>query len=80
MPRLGEYIARGQTGYYYEVAFARAIADGSLRMHVLGTGPRRWTEIDTVDELRHAQTMSLTPTWRPSPRLTAPRGHAGRIR
>ena len=76
MPRLGEYIAQGQTGHYYEIAFAQAIADGSLRMHVLGTGPRWWTEIDTVDELRHAQTMSLTPTCRPSPGLTARRGHA----
>ena len=73
MPRLGEYITQGQTGHYYEIAFAQAIADGSLRMHVLGTGPRWWTEIDTVDELRHAQTMSLTPTRRPNPGLTAPR-------
>ena len=78
MPRLGEYIAQGQTGHYYEIAFAHAIADGSLRMHVLGAGPRWWTEIDTVDDLRHAQTMSLTPTRRPSPGLTAAR--AGRAR
>ena len=79
MPYLDEYIARGQTSHYYEIAFARAIADGSLRMHVLGTGPRWWTEIDNVDELRHAQTMTLLPTHRPRSGLTAQRGPVGRI-
>ncbi len=79
MPYLDEYIARGQTSYYYEIAFARAIADRSLRMHVLRTGPRWWTEIDNVDELRHAQTMTLLPTHRPRSGLTAQRGPVGRI-
>ena len=75
MPYLDDYVAQGQTGHYYEIAFARAIADGSLRMHVLRTGPRWWTEIDSVDDLRHAETMTLTPTWRPRPVLTGMRWH-----
>ena len=79
MPRLGEYIAQGQTGDYYEIAFAQAIADGSLRMHVLGTGPRWWTEIDTVDELRHAPDYVADAHPAPEPRADgAARGHAGR--
>jgi hypothetical protein len=62
MPVLDDYIAHGLTDDYYEVAFSNAIAKGAMRMHVLRTGDRWWTEIDTVDELAQAEAMGAVPS------------------
>jgi choline kinase len=62
MPALGESIAQGLTGDYYEGAIAQAVADGRIRLNVLRTGPRVWAEIDTVEDLADAERLRFTPT------------------
>jgi choline kinase len=57
MPALGAYIAQGATDDYYEMAIADAIADQTMRMHVVRTGLRAWAEIDTVEELADTERM-----------------------
>jgi choline kinase len=57
MPALGAYIAQGATDDYYEMAIANAIADQTMRMHVVRTGLRAWAEIDTVEELADTERM-----------------------
>ena len=59
---LGEYVAQGQTDRYYEIAISRALAEGTLRLHVLQTGRRAWTEIDTPEDLADAERMHYWPT------------------
>ena len=59
MPALGDYIAQGLTGHFYEVAIARAIAEGAMQLHVLRTGPRAWAEVDTVGDLVDAERMGF---------------------
>ena len=61
MPALSDYVAQGLTHHYYEMAIAHAIAEGTLRLHVLHTGPRAWTEVDTAEDLVDAQRMRLGP-------------------
>jgi hypothetical protein len=57
IPALGAYIAQGATDDYYEMAIADAIADQTMRMHVVRTGLRAWAEIDTVEELADTERM-----------------------
>ena len=57
MPALGDYVSQGRTDHYYEMAIARAVAEGAIRLHVLRTGPRAWAEIDTQDDLVDAERM-----------------------
>ena len=59
MPAIGGYVRQGLTGHYYEVAIARAIAEGAIQLHVLRTGPRAWAEVDTVDDLVEAEQMGF---------------------
>ena len=61
MPALDGYVRRGQTGDFYELAISRAVADGSMPLHVLLTGDRWWTEVDTEEDLRLAETMPMQP-------------------
>ena len=76
MPALGDYVSRGLTGHYYEVAIARAIADGAMQLHVLRTGARAWAEVDTVEDLVDAERMgfglALSPGARSGARLAWP--------
>ena len=55
MPAIGDYVSQGLTGHYYEVAIARAIAEGAMLVHVLRTGPRAWAEVDTLEDLVDAE-------------------------
>ena len=77
MPALGDYVSRGLTGHYYEVAIARAIAEGAMLLHVLRTGPRAWAEVDTVEDLADAERvgfgLALSPGARAGARLARPR-------
>ena len=59
MPAVSDYVARGLVNYFYEIAFSRGIAAGSLQLNVLRTGRRWWTEIDTVEELREAEELPM---------------------
>jgi choline kinase len=61
MPAIGGYVAQGLTNHYYEMAMASAIAEGVMQLHVLRTGPRAWTEIDTVEDLMDAERMRFWP-------------------
>ena len=64
MPALGDYVSRGLTNHYYEVAISRAIEEGILILHISRTGLRTWAEVDTEDDLRKAESM-------PMPRVSA---------
>ncbi len=66
MPALGAYVSQGLTGNYYEIAIARAIAEGAIRLHVLRTGPRAWAEIDTVEDLADAERLRFWPALGPA--------------
>ncbi len=59
MPSMGDYVSQGLTGHYYEVAIARAIAEGTMLVHVLRTGPRAWAEVDTLEDLADAERMGF---------------------
>ena len=57
MPAIGDYVSRGLTGHYYEMAISRAVEAGAIRLHVLRTGPRAWAEVDTEEDLADAERM-----------------------
>jgi choline kinase len=61
MPTIGDYVSRGLTDYFYEIAISRAIARGAIQLHVLRTGHRLWTEVDTEDDLRKAKALPMLP-------------------
>lgn len=63
---LNRRISAGKTQDYYEVAFAELVADGSLSMeHILFDG-KPWFEIDTLEDLAHAE-AHLLPNSFPEP-------------
>ena len=68
MPALGNHIARGLTDDYYEVTISRAIEDGTIRLHVLQTGPHAWAEVDTLEDLMDAEKMRYWPALGPAAR------------
>ena len=57
LPALNRYVAEGHSGQFYEAIMARLIADGDLRLGVHLTGARFWVEIDTEEDLRHAESL-----------------------
>ena len=57
LPILDQYIDHGLTGEFYEAVISYLIASGDLQMAVHLTGIRRWTEIDTEDDLRQAERL-----------------------
>ncbi len=61
MPALAAYVSQGQTDIFYEAAISSAIAEGTLQLEVLRTGPRAWGEIDTREDLVDAEKMRLSP-------------------
>ena len=61
MPAVDRYVSQGRTGDFYELAISRAVAEGSMQLHVLLTGDRWWTEVDTEEDLQHAETMPMQP-------------------
>ena len=55
LPTLDSYVARSLTDQFYEAALAHLVAQGDLRLAVHLTGTRQWMEIDTEEDLRHAE-------------------------
>jgi choline kinase len=84
MPALAGYVSEGQTDLFYETAISRAIAEGTIQLHVLRTGPRAWGEIDTSEDLFDAEKMRLSPALdldvRLRPRLVPDEGKATPVR
>ncbi len=74
MPALGDYVSRGLTNHYYEVAISRAIEEGTLSLHISRTGLRTWAEVDTEDDLREAESMPMlwVPASTSAPRAPRP--------
>ena len=58
---LERYVAQGLTDDYYEIVISRAIEQGSMRLDVLRTEDRAWTEIDTPQDLADAERMRCWP-------------------
>jgi choline kinase len=57
MPAMGACIMHGLTDDYYEMVIARAVAAGTMQLHVVRTGTRAWAEVDTVEDLADAERM-----------------------
>ena len=57
VPMLDAFVAAGQEDTFYEAALARLVSEGSLRLAVHHAGVRRWTEIDTEEDLHRAREM-----------------------
>ena len=57
LPELDRYVRAGITNIFYEAVFAELISNGDLEMAVQVTGDRKWTEVDTVEDLRQAEAM-----------------------
>jgi NDP-sugar pyrophosphorylase family protein len=57
LPTLDRYVTQGLTGEFYETVMAQLVAKGDLQLGVHLTGIRKWTEIDTEEDLRQAERM-----------------------
>ena len=57
LPEMEAFLENGQTDQYYEAAFAKLIETGQMKMAVINTGRYRWSEIDTMEDLRDAEKM-----------------------
>ena len=61
LPTLDQYVTQGFTGEFYEAVMAQLIAKGKLQLAVHLTGSRKWTEIDTEEDLRQAEKYFPSP-------------------
>ena len=57
LPELDRYVSAGATNVFYEAVFADLVSRGELSMAVHVTGDRKWTEVDTVEDLREAEAL-----------------------
>lgn len=57
VPRMKEFLEAGRDDQYYEAVFADLISTGRLDMAVMNTGDNKWAEIDTLDDLNHAERL-----------------------
>lgn len=55
--KLDEYISDGKVNEYYEVIFAKMIADSSLDFAVVSFDHKPWYEIDTIEDLAEAEKL-----------------------
>ncbi len=55
--RLSLYISEGRLGEYYEAVFAEMLADGALSFDAVFFDTDRWYEVDTVADLREAESL-----------------------
>lgn len=60
--RLDQYISAGKVNGYYEVVFAEMVAEGTISLVPVFFDPARWYEIDTLEDLRAAETMFPEPS------------------
>ena len=63
LPALDRYVDTGVTDVFYEAILAELVSQGKLNMAVHLTGDRKWTEIDTVDDLREAEALFPAKTF-----------------
>ena len=61
IPELDSYVSDNRTNEYYEAVLGSLIHRGLLDLAVLHAGSRKWAEIDTVEDLHHAERMFLGP-------------------
>ncbi len=57
LPALDGYVSAGNTNSFYEAVLSELVARGELELAVHLTGDRKWTEIDTVEDLREAEAL-----------------------
>ena len=57
LPALDVYVTAGNTNSFYEAVLAELVSQGELEMAVHLTGDRKWTEIDTLEDLREAEAL-----------------------
>jgi choline kinase len=55
--RLDRYISGGEVQHYYEVVFARMIAEGTLSFDSISFDHKPWFEIDTIEDLAKAKQL-----------------------
>ena len=63
LPALDRYVDTGVTDVFYEAILAELVSQGKLNMAVHLTGDRKWTEIDTVEDLREAEALFPAKTF-----------------
>ena len=57
VPKMSEFLQEGRSDLYYEAVFASLIDSGRMSMAVMNTRNRKWTEIDTFEDLLDAEQM-----------------------
>ncbi len=57
LPEMEAFLENRRTDQYHEAAFAKLIETGQMKMAVINTGRYRWSEIDTLEDLREAEKM-----------------------
>lgn len=57
IPTLDAYVAQGFTNQFYEAAIAKIIDEGNLQLAIHHTGIRKWVEIDTSEDVHHAEVL-----------------------
>ena len=62
LPLMDRYVTQGLLNHFYEAVMAELINRGKLRLWPLLTGARRWTEIDTEDDLHLAERLFSWPS------------------
>ena len=62
LPLMDRYVTQGLLNHFYEAVMAELIDRGKLRLLPLLTGARRWTEIDTEDDLHLAERLFSWPS------------------
>ena len=55
--RIEVYISNDRMNEYYEIVFKEMVANGSLSLEAVFFDPRRWYEIDTLEDLKNAEGM-----------------------
>lgn len=61
LPGIGSFISDGRTDQYYEAVLADLIGKSGVEIAVQIAGPRKWAEVDDVDDLRLAEQIFPRP-------------------
>ena len=57
LPMLNRYIDQNLTSEFYEAAFSNLVNDGSMELGIHRIGKRKWAEVDTKEDLLHAENL-----------------------
>ena len=69
VPCLEQVIAEGHHHVFYEFALARIVKSTSVRLVALPAAGLKWFEIDTPEDLRHAEQLFAKQERRPDPSI-----------